>query len=202
MPHQKPSIPREQGVRSSPARGVGSSRCDGRTQGYRWGGAEVPDPVQVALPVPLERESGVSQHHAALRGYACGLAAATAGRAAGWPGRDACLKGAGAGAWLKRVAGVKPSTNLRETPWLSLFSGNSFSPFCNVKGSKHQFANSGIEMCHACLGLLGDPPRLPSTTRSSLASPCSRPHFSGRCSSQTEAARWQVVRGTRTALAH
>jgi hypothetical protein len=82
---------------------------------YRCGGAEVPDPVQVALPVPLERESGVSQDHAAQRGYACGLAAATAGRSAGWPGRDACLRRAGAGAWLKRLAWVKPSTKLRDT---------------------------------------------------------------------------------------
>ncbi len=80
-------------------------------------GAEVPDPVQVALPVPLERESGVSQDHAAQRGYACGLAAATAGRSAGWPGRDACLRRAGAGAWLKRLAWVKPSTKLRDTMW-------------------------------------------------------------------------------------
>ena len=156
MPHQKPSIPREQGVSSSPARGVGTSRCDGRTQGYRWGGAEVPDPVQVALPVPLERESGVSQHHAALRGYACGLAAATAGRAAGWPGRDACLRGAGAGAWLKRVAGVKPSTNLRETPWLTVFSGISFSPFCNVLQRKrvkglYMGPGLGCALTHACM---------------------------------------------------
>ena len=31
---------------------------------------------------------------------------------AGWPGRDACFRRAGAGAWLKRLAWVKPSTKL------------------------------------------------------------------------------------------
>ena len=46
-----------------------------------------------------------------------GGAAATAGRSAGWPGRDACLRRAGAGAWLKRLAWVKPSTKLRDTMW-------------------------------------------------------------------------------------
>ena len=36
---------------------------------------------------------------------------------AGWPGRDACFRRAGAGAWLKRLAWVKPSTKLRDTMW-------------------------------------------------------------------------------------
>jgi hypothetical protein len=105
---------------------------------YRCGGAEVPDPVQVALPVPLERESGVSQDHAAQRGYACGLAAATAGRSAGWPGRDACLRRAGAGAWLAEATGLGETQHkaARHHVGLACFPEILFRNVSNVKRHK------------------------------------------------------------------